>query len=121
MTDQTLASLINLACDKHDARSGAELERVAQGLGYKLVATTINHIRAGTYKPHPRKDTLHAIAQLAGVPIEVAYEAAQLPTPGPPFAEQLPDGVDYLTPAEREAVIGLLRVLVNGHETGDKP
>jgi hypothetical protein len=115
MTDQNLASLIDLAFDKHDVRSGAALERVAQGLGLKIVATTINHIRGGTYRPHPRKDTLHVIAQLAGVPIEVAYEAAQLPIPGPSFAKELPDGVDYLTPAERQAVIGLLRVLVERH------
>jgi hypothetical protein len=116
MTEQkTLAGLIDLAFEKHQVHSGAGLERVADGHGYKLVATTINHIRAGTYKPHPRKATLEAIAALAGVPIAVAYQAADLPTPGPSFSEQLPDGVDYLTPAERDVVIRMLRLLVERH------
>lgn len=118
--DLTLAGLIDLAFERHEVRSGAELERVAQGLGLKIVATTINHIRAHTYKPKPRKATLEALAKLAGVPLAVAYDAADLPAPGPPFAEQLPDGVDYLTPTEREAVIGILRVLVERHETGEE-
>lgn len=118
--DLTLAGLIDLAFERHEVRSGAELERVAQGLGYKIVATTINHIRANTYKPKPRKATLEAIAKLAGVPVTVAYESAGLPAPGPPFAEQLPDGVDYLTPAERDVVIRLLRVLVERHQTDEE-
>lgn len=118
--DLTLAGLIDLAFERHEVRSGAELERVAQGLGYKIVATTINHVRAGTYRPKPRKYTLEAIAKLAGVPLAVAYDAAGLPAPGPPFAEQLPDGVDYLSPAERDVVIRLLRLLVERHETGEE-
>jgi len=116
----TLAGLIDLAFERHEVRSGAELERVAQGLGYKIVATTINHIRANTYKPKPRKSTLEAIAKLAGVPVTVAYESAGLPAPGPSFAEQLPDGVDYLTPNERDVVIRLLRLLVERHEAGEE-
>jgi hypothetical protein len=118
--DLTLAGLIDLAFERHEVRSGAELERVAQGLGYKIVATTINHIRANTYKPKPRKATLEAIAKLAGVPVSVAYDAAGLPAPGPPFAEQLPDGVDYLSPNERDVVIRLLRLLVERHALGDE-
>ena len=118
--DLTLAGLIDLAFERHGVRSGAELERVAQGLGFKIVATTINHVRAGTYKPTPRKYTLEAIAKLAGVPLTVAYDAAGLPIPGRPFAEQLPDGVDYLTAAEREAVVGILRVLVERHKAGEE-
>ncbi len=120
MTDQNLASLIDLAFERHEVSSGAELERVAQGFGYKIVATTINHIRAGTYKPKPRPDTLKAIARLAGVTLAEAYTAADLPAPGPPFTEEIAavEGIDYLTPDERDVIIHMCRVLAERHKTG---
>lgn len=120
--DLTLAGLIDLAFERHEVRSGAELERVAQKLGHKIVATTINHIRAGTYKPRPRKVTLVAIAKLAGVPLAVAYDAAGLPAPGPAFAEQIAavEGADYLTPNERDVVIRLVRLLAERHTLEDE-
>lgn len=117
MTDDwTLVSLIDLAFDRHQTHSGAQLARIAQEHGCKIVATTINHIRAGTYRPRPGKQTLEAIAFLAGVPPRVAYDAAGLPPPGPPFANELPDGVDYLSPKERDVIIRLCRVLLDRHD-----
>ena len=112
----TLVSLIDLAFDRHQTSSGAKLARIARDNEFKIVATTINHIRAGTYRPRPGKQTLEALAFLAGVPPRVAYDAAGLPAPGPPFAQELPDGVDYLSPKERDLVIRLCRVLLDRHE-----
>ena len=89
VTVQSLNGLVDLAFEKRRPASGARLAEIARAADYKIVATTINHIRAGTYRPQPGKQTLEALAFLAGVPTAVAYEAAGLPVPGKPFAEEL--------------------------------
>ena len=78
----------------------------------RLNRVTIAKIMNGSYKSRPTDDTIRAIAYLAGVDDEVAFTAAGRRTPGRPFAEDLPDGVDDLTPKEREAAVYMLRVLV---------
>ncbi|MCY1656414.1 hypothetical protein OVA21_04150 [Dietzia sp. SL131] len=78
----------------------------------KLNRATIAQILNGSYRKRPTDDTIRAIAYLAGVNDEVAFTAAGRRTPGRPFAEDLPDGVDDLTPKEREAAVYMLRVLV---------
>ena len=78
----------------------------------RLNRVTIAKIINGSYKSRPTDDTIRAIAYLAGVTDEVAFTAAGRRTPGRPFAEDLPDGVDDLTPKEREAAVYMLRVLV---------
>jgi hypothetical protein len=83
------------------------------------VHTTLNAIAAGTYKSQPKADTVRAIAWLAGVTDEVAFTAAGLPVPGPPFADELPPGVDNLSPKARKALIDLMRVLVEEERDGD--
>jgi hypothetical protein len=94
------------------ATSIRQLAMQAKAAGYKIVGTTLNAIESGTYKSTPSDDTIRAIAWLAGVGDETAFMAAGRRVPGPPFAAELPPGVDDLSPKEREAVIGLLRVLV---------
>lgn len=92
----------------------------------RLNRATIAQILNGSYKSRPTDDTIRAIAYLAGVDDEVAFTAAGRRTPGRPFAEDLPDGVDDLTPKEREAAVYMLRVLVqqrrelNHHEDQDQ-
>ncbi|MDV6274042.1 hypothetical protein R3Q06_11080 [Rhodococcus erythropolis] len=94
------------------ATSIRQLAMQAKAAGYKIVGTTLNAIESGSYKSTPSDDTIRAIAWLARVGDETAFMAAGRRVPGPPFAAELPPGVDDLSPKEREAVIGLLRVLV---------
>jgi hypothetical protein len=108
----TLNELLDLAVQKQGTDSGRELARRAQSQKFEIVHTTINGIRNGSYKSAPSDDTIRALGWLAGVGEEAAFTAAGRRLPGPPFADELPPGVDDLSPKEREAVIGLLRVLI---------
>jgi len=109
---QSLNELIDLAVERHDGASGRELEDIARRGGHKIVHTTINQIRNGTYKSNPSLRTLRALAWLAGVPERVALEAAGRKPKGRPFADDLPPGVDELGLDERRVAIALLRTLV---------
>ena len=115
---QTLRDLVLEAKQKRGA-SVRQLAFAAQEHGFKVTGTTLNGIAAGTYKSEPREVTVRAIAWLAGVSVEDAFTAAGLPVPGPPFADELPPGVDKLSPKARRAVIELLRVLVD-EEAGEE-
>jgi hypothetical protein len=112
---QTLRSLVRQALDARGA-SGRQLATFAQGHGFRVTATTINHIAAGTYKSEPKPETIRAIAWLAGVTEEVAFAAAGVPMPGPPFADELPPGVDNLSPRSRRAAVEVLRALVEAEQ-----
>lgn len=107
----TLQSLLRKAADDRQL-SGRALGELAQAHGWSLKHTTVNSIIRGSYKSTPSDDTIRAIAFLANVPERVAFEAAGRRVPGKPFAEELPPGVDDLSPKERKAVIEMLRVLV---------
>lgn len=115
MTEQhhqpSLRDLVEHAAEKRDL-TGRGLAELAQKQGYDLTHTTVNKIRAQTYKSQPSDDTLRAIAWLAGVDEKLAFAAADRRVPLTPFADDLPPGVDYLEPKEREAVSELLRILV---------
>lgn len=115
---QSLRELLDLAVAKHQT-SVRQLGFIAQKQGFRVVYTTLNHIRSGTYKSIPSPDTLKAIAWLAGVSDEVAFTAAGQPVPGPPFAEELPPGVDNLSPKSRKIMIDLARVLVDLEKNAD--
>ncbi|MGX6513293.1 hypothetical protein [Rhodococcus sp. SJ-2] len=110
---RSLTELVDLAMEKQNVRSGRALARVADEQGHQITYTTINQIRSRSYRSTPEEDTLRTLAELAGIPHDVAYRAANLRTPGRPFVEDLPPGVDYLAPHERQAVIELLRVMVS--------
>lgn len=69
---------------------------------------------------HPEKDHRKAIAAAAGFPRAKVYTAVGLATPGRPFTDDLPDGVVPLDRDERTAVIGVIKVLVGRHLTGDQ-
>jgi hypothetical protein len=109
----SLAELVDRALDRHNVRYGAELERIAEKHGHRLHVTTINAIRAGSYPHKPTKATIEALAFLAGVPARVVFEAAGLPTPGPPLIKDLPEDADNLDSVGRELVRKLVRVLLD--------
>jgi hypothetical protein len=116
---KSLSELIELAIRRHET-SGLGLSQLASKNGHQLTATTINQIRQGIYKSRPRAATIRAIAWLAGVSDKVAFTAAGQPVPGPPFAEELPPGVDNLPPKARKAAIDMLRVLVDMNKDADE-
>ncbi len=109
---QTLQGLLDVAMSTRGVTSGRRLAELAQSQGYPVTHTTVNAIRNRTYKSRPSDETLRAVAWLAGVPEAEAFAAAGVAVPGPPFADELPPGVDTLSPKARRAVIELLRVLV---------
>ncbi len=92
--------------------SARGLDRAASKQGYSLAYTTISAIRNGTHSGQYQTRTLDAIAGVGGIGRDVVYRAAGLPLPGKPFADELPDDVDYLDRASREAVKGVIRVLL---------
>lgn len=108
----TLRGLIAKARRERD-KSVRQLALAAQEAGHKIVGTTLNAIEAGTYHSVPTAETIRAIGWLARVSDDVAFTAAGRPVPGPPFAEELPPGVDDLTSPERRAAIAILRVLIS--------
>ena len=114
----SLRQLVEQAA-KNRGLSGRKLSLLAQKHGFSLNYTTLNSIRSGTYKARPSEDTLRALAWLAGVPEEVAFTLAGRRAPGPPLAEELPPGSDYLSPKARKVVIDLLRVLVTAEQGDD--
>lgn len=93
-------------------QSARQLALTAQDAGHKIVGTTLNAIEAGTYHSAPTAETIRAIGWLAGVSDEIAFAAAGRAVPGPPFANELPPGVDDLSPKERRAAVEILRALV---------
>ena len=113
----TLRDLVYEAQRKRGTTSAAELARIAQGAGHKIVHTTVAQIRAGTYPSKPMKPTLKALAYLAGVPYARAHLAAGLSgPPDTPFADQLPRDVDHLTPRQRDAVLVIIRALLEAQQ-----
>ncbi|WP_422934950.1 hypothetical protein [Sinomonas sp. P47F7] len=113
----SLRDLVELAMRRHDT-SGRQLAFLAQKNGFTIAVTTVNHLKAGTYKSTPTAETIRAIAWLAGVSDEVAFTAAGQPVPGPPLADELPPGSDSLPPKARKAVIEMIRVLVDAYKDG---
>ncbi|MFJ4026060.1 hypothetical protein ACIPWF_00610 [Paenarthrobacter sp. NPDC089989] len=108
----SLRSLVESAVERHQT-SVRQLSLLAQKKGFRVTHTTLNQVRSGTYKSAPSEVTIRAIAWLAGVSEQLAFTAAGQPVPGPPFAEELPAGVDNLPPKARKAAIDMLRVLVD--------
>lgn len=86
---------------------------LARQEGFTLATTTVNLFRQSTNKSAPTDETIRAIAWLAGVCDEVAFNAARQPVPGQPFAVELLPGVDFLPAKARKAAIDMLRVLAD--------
>ncbi|MCO4276099.1 hypothetical protein NG701_16990 [Pseudarthrobacter sp. HLT3-5] len=115
----SLSALVETAVERHQT-SVRQLSFLAQKQGFRVTHTTLNQVRSGTYKSVPSDETIRAIAWLAGVSDEVAFTAAGQPVPGPPFAEELPPGVDNLSLKARKAALDMLRVLVDLDKDADE-
>lgn len=114
MSDEprTLQDLARLASERHDGKRGRALGRIAAKHGLTLTYTTFDNIYSGKYMSTPKRETVDALAYLAGVTKKTAYVAAGLPLPLSPFAEQLPPDVDTLDADQRRVLIEMARVLV---------
>lgn len=122
MNATSLRDLLQQAVDRRNAegrdasfralQEAVEAEESARPRGLSLNRTTASQILRGTYKGEPSDGTIRAIGWLAGVGDEDAFAAAGRRSPGLPFAEELPPGVDDLSPKERRAAIEMLRTLV---------
>lgn len=111
-TELSLRQIAQMASDNNGGAKGRELDRIAKSKGLTLSYTTVNKIIAGTYTSRPGQKTVEALAALAGVPLDQAYNAAGIQPPQASFAEQLPPEADTLTPEQRRVVIDLTRVFI---------
>lgn len=87
-----------------------EEERNPRGLQFN--PTIASRILRGIHPGQLSNGTIRAIAYLAGVGDEEAFTAAGRKAPGLPFQEELPPGIDDLTPADRKAALSILRQLI---------
>ncbi|MCM6774929.1 hypothetical protein NDR87_26150 [Nocardia sp. CDC159] len=86
------------------------------GTDMRLNRGTASLILSGKYKSRPSDATIRAIAFLAEVPQRVAFEAAGRPSPAAPFKDELPEGVDQLSPKRRRVAIEVLRALIEAEQ-----
>ncbi|MEU2418927.1 hypothetical protein ABZ546_14220 [Brachybacterium paraconglomeratum] len=108
----TLQDVARAAADKNGGKGGRGLKRLAEAKGLTLSYTTVDRILQGKYESTPQRQTIEALAVLAEIPIEEAYEAAGVPLPGASLAEQLPDGSDNLSTHQRRVVLDVIRGFV---------
>ena len=101
---------------KREGISRREFARRAEKAGYPTSHTSIGKIVNRQHTGRYEQGTLDAIAEVTGYTRGRVYAAAQQRLPVRPFAEDLPEGVDYLGPDERNAVIGVIRVFLKGIE-----
>ncbi|MFD6357896.1 hypothetical protein [Nocardia tengchongensis] len=116
----TLRDLLQLAADRGLSTRAMEkqVEDAARTTGedMRLNRGTVSQILSGKYKSQPSDATIRAVAFLAGVPPRVAFEAAGLPAPQLAFRDELPDGVDQLSPKRRRVALDLLRALIEAEQ-----
>ncbi|QNK52229.1 hypothetical protein H7F30_11490 [Dermacoccus sp. PAMC28757] len=91
--DLTLQKIAQSVLDKHQV-SGRELTKLSARRGHPINYTTINGLAAGTHKARPTRKTLSALINLSDFTEAQVYEAAGLPVPLRPFAEDLPPDAD---------------------------
>lgn len=105
----TLQDVARAAVDQNGGKGGRALQRLAESKGLTLSFTTVDRILAGKYESRPQRQTIEALAVLADMPIETVYEAAGVPLPMAPLADQLPEGSDQLTVDQRRVVLDVIR------------
>lgn len=106
---QTLREVAQLASDRNGGARGRELGRIAEKRGLTLSYTTVDRILTGKYLSRPGPKTLEALAALSGLPRDSVYQAAGVPVPLAPLADQLPEGADSLSPEQRMVVLSAIR------------
>lgn len=115
-TKLTLQDVARTASDKNGGKGGRALQRLAETKGLTLSYATVDRILAGKYESTPQRPTIEALAVLAEMPIEKVYEAAGVPLPMAPFADQLPDGSDHLTVDQRRVVLDVIRGFIRDND-----
>lgn len=120
-TDESLVDLLHRAEARQQVRGGRALARRAIELDHQVSHTTLNKILAGRADNRQSTATLDAIAALAGVSRARVHTAAGRPTPGLPFKDELPPEADLLNRRQRDAVLGVVRALLDAAdpETSD--
>lgn len=108
---ETLAEVVERAVARRNM-SLADMAVLANQNGHQISTSPLGLIRTGRYYRHPRVPMLRALAWLAELPEAQVFALVGQPEPGPPLADDLPPGADYLSPASRQAVIALVRRLV---------
>jgi len=112
----TLQDVARRAADLNGGKGGRALQRIATQKGLTLSYATVDRILAGKYESTPQRQTIEALAVLANMPLAKVYEAAGLPLPMAPLAEQLPDGSDYLTTQQRRVVLDVIRGFIRDND-----
>lgn len=115
-TKLTLQDVARAAADKNGGKGGRGLKRLAEAKGLTLSYTTVDRILQGKYESTPQRQTIEALAVLAEMPLEDAYEAAGVPLPGASLAEQLPDGSDNLSTHQRRVVLDVIRGFIRDND-----
>ncbi|WP_280411684.1 hypothetical protein [Nocardia asiatica] len=116
----TLRDLLQRAADQGLSTRAME-KRVAEaatdsGVDMAISRGTASLILSGKHRHNPSDATIRAIAFLSGAPERVAFEAAGRKAPSAPFREELPDGVDQLSPKRRRVALEVIRSLVEAEE-----
>ncbi|MFE7605732.1 hypothetical protein ACFU1Q_11280 [Brachybacterium paraconglomeratum] len=115
-TKLTLQDVARAAAEKNGGKGGRGLKRLAEAKGLTLSYTTVDRILQGKYESTPQRQTIEALAVLAEMPLEDAYEAAGVPLPGASLAEQLPDGSDNLSTHQRRVVLDVIRGFIRDND-----
>lgn len=109
---RTLLELTQLAKHRHGGVGGRVLAEKAKLFGYRVSKATIDRILNGTYQHTPTRATVDALAALAGVTREVAYNAVGMPRELLAMVHRLPDEAADLTPAQQDAVLAVIRQFI---------
>ena len=115
-TKLSLQDVARAAADKNGGKGGRGLKRLAEAKGLTLSYTTVDRILQGKYESTPQRQTIEALAMLAEMPLEDVYEAAGVPLPVAPLAEQLPDGSDNLSTHQRRVVLDVIRGFIRDND-----
>lgn len=121
MNPVAMRELLQQAQDRHGGASGRQLAETARAAGYSIDRTQINHILAGAYKSELKPKTLDAIAYLSGWKKADVYALAFVPMPGTPFAAEIPEDADVLSPAQRRVVQAVIRQFIADQRAAARP
>lgn len=95
-----------------------EIARRAQERGHTLSHGTVSKYLSGRHPEVPAEETLRALHDVLGIPLEQLREAAGLPV-GLPEPYRPPAEADRLDPEQREAVDQVIRLLARKSVMGN--
>jgi transcriptional regulator with XRE-family HTH domain len=105
-----LSELLNKA--NRQEWSTRDIEREAQHRGHQITHSTIAKYMNGKHGT-PTHSVLQALADVFGLDVNTLRGAASLPATGEAFL--LPDEAARLTPDQRNAVLHVVRVMLDGN------